>query len=179
MITIREVAIEDVPRLLEIYAPYVRDTAISFEYDVPEIKEFSTRVQCIMQKYPYLVAEEGGTILGYVYAAEFKSRQAFRWTVETSVYVDKSCRQRGVGSMLYAALEEQLRERGFQSMCACIAYTNDAEDPYLTNDSIMFHEKQGFRLVAHFHRCGWKFSRWYDMVWMEKMIGENFCHPQP
>lgn len=179
MITIREVTAEDIPFLLQIYAPYVSKTAISFEYDVPRIEEFTTRIQCIMQKYPFLVAEDGGIILGYAYAGEFKSREAFRWTVETSVYVDNSSRKKGIGTRLYIALEEKLKANGFQSMCACIAYTNDAEDPYLTNDSILFHEKQGFCLVAHFHRCGWKFSRWYDMVWMEKMIGEATDHPHP
>lgn len=110
-------------------------------------------------------------IAGYAYATEFKGREAFRWTVETSVYVERTQRQGGIGRMLYEALERELRQRGFQSMCACIAYTERDADPHLTNDSVLFHERMGFAIVGHFHRCGWKFGRWYDMVWMEKLLG--------
>lgn len=173
MIKIREVSVDDTAQLLEIYALYVRDTAISFEYTVPSIEEFHKRVLRILQKYPYLVAEEDGKVLGYAYADEFKGREAFNWTVETSIYVESGCRNSGIGRKLYDALEQELRLRGFNSMCACIAFTDDSQDPYLTNGSVNFHEKQGFSLVAHFHRCGWKFSRWYDMVWMEKLIGDE------
>ena len=171
MINIREVIPADAPHLLEIYAPYVEQTAISFEYDVPTLEEFAGRISRIASKYPYLVAEKEGRIVGYAYAGEFKGREAFRWTVETSVYVDRNQRHGGIGRMLYGALEHELRQRGFQSMCACIAYTERDGDPHLTNDSVFFHERMGFAMVAHFHRCGWKFGRWYDMVWMEKLLG--------
>lgn len=178
MIKIREVSVDDIAQLVEIYAPYVRGTAISFEYTVPSIEEFHNRVLRIMQKYPYLVAEEDGKVLGYAYADAFKGREAFNWTVETSIYIESNCRNSGIGRQLYDALERELKLRGFHSMCACIAFTDDAQDPYLTNGSVDFHEKQGFSLVAHFHRCGWKFSRWYDMVWMEKLIGDEGA-PRP
>lgn len=170
MITIRTVALSDVPNLLDIYAPYIQKTAISFEYVVPTKAEFSKRISMITPQYPYLVAEQDGRIVGYAYASEFKGREAFKWTVETSVYVDRNRRNMGVGSMLYYVLECELRKRGFNSMCACIAYTNSPDDPYLTNDSVLFHERKGFTLVGHFHRCGWKFQRWYDIVWMEKIL---------
>ena len=171
MIKIREVRTADAPHLLEIYAPYVEKTAISFEYDVPTLEEFAGRISRIASRYPYLVAEKEGRIAGYAYATEFKGREAFRWTVETSVYVDRNQRHVGIGRMLYGALEHELRQRGFQSMCACIAYTERESDPHLTNDSVFFHERMGFAMVGHFHRCGWKFGRWYDMVWMEKLLG--------
>ena len=157
MLTIRQATLADAPRLLEIYAPYVGETAISFEYAAPSLEEFQRRISSIMQRYPYVVAEENGRVWGYAYASAFKEREAFRMTVETSVYVDAACRQQGIGRQLYIALEEQLRISGFRSMCACIA----------------FHERLGFHKVAHFHRCGWKFSRWYDIVWMEKLLCED------
>lgn len=173
MIKIREVTPADAPHLLEIYAPYVEETAISFEYDVPTLEEFEGRISRILSKYPYLVAEKDGRIVGYAYATEFKGREAFQWTVETSVYVERSQRQGGIGRMLYEVLEHELRQRGFQSMCACIAYTEKEDDPHLANDSVFFHQRMGFAMAGHFHRCGWKFGRWYDMVWMEKLIGSQ------
>ena len=96
MINIREARPADAPHLLEIYAPYVEKTAISFEYDVPALEEFEGRISRILCKYPYLVAEKEGRIAGYAYATEFKGREAFRWTVETSVYVERSQRQGGI-----------------------------------------------------------------------------------
>ena len=90
MINIREAKLADAPRLLEIYAPYVEETAISFEYLVPTREEFEGRISRIVSKYPYLVAEREGRIVGYAYASEFKGREAFRWTVETSVYVERN-----------------------------------------------------------------------------------------
>lgn len=170
---IRKATFSDIPYLLEIYAPYVRNTAISFEYAEPTEEEFSRRLATIEEKYPFLVAEKEGNIIGYAYASEFKGREAFRWTVEVSVYIKQSARQCGIGRMLYSALEKDLRKRGFQSMCACIAYTDSSDDPFLTNDSVVFHERLGFRQVAHFHRCGMKFSRWYDIVWMEKLLDDE------
>lgn len=169
-VRIRKVLDEDAPRLLEIYSPYILDTSISFEYDVPELQGFSHRISLISQSYPYLVAEKDGYIVGYAYASKFKEREAFKWTVETSIYVDKNYRNHGVGNLLYRALEKELAIRGYRSMCACIAYTDSTDDPHLGNESIKFHEKMGFVKVAHFHKCGWKFSKWYDIVWMEKLL---------
>ena len=116
MLTIRQATLADAPRLLEIYAPYVGETAISFEYAAPSLEEFQRRISSIMQRYPYVVAEENGRVWGYAYASAFKEREAFRMTVETSVYVDAACRQQGIGRQLYIALEEQLHTSGFQSM---------------------------------------------------------------
>lgn len=170
MIRIRDVSINDAERLLKIYAPYVQNTAISFEYFVPSIETFAKRISRIIQKYPYIVAEENDIIVGYAYADEFKGREAFKWTVETSIYIDEKFKNKGIGRILYDCLEQKLRNNSIQSMCACIAYTERCDDPYLTNDSIIFHQKLGFKTVAHFHRCGWKFSQWYDIVWMEKLL---------
>jgi phosphinothricin acetyltransferase len=110
--------------------------------------------------------------VGYAYASAFKERAAYQWAVETSIYVDMQKRQNGVGRLLYEALEQRLREQGILNSNACISYA-EVEDDHLTNGSVHFHEKLGYELVAHFHKCGKKFGKWYDMVWMEKMLGEH------
>lgn len=169
---IRKVTVDDAKELLDIYAPYVEQTAITFEYDVPSVGEFVERIKKISSKYPYIAAVEDGKIVGYAYASAFKERAAYQWSVETSIYVDMQKRQNGVGHLLYEALEQRLREQGILNSNACISYA-EVEDDHLTNGSVRFHEKLGYELVAHFHKCGKKFGKWYDMVWMEKMLGEH------
>ena len=169
---IRRARAEDVQALIEIYAPYVEETAITFEYDVPTVKEFAERVAGIVEKYPYLVAERAGEILGYAYASSFHPRAAYGWCAEVSIYVDRNEKGSGVGGALYKRLEEALRAQGILNLNACIAYAEN-EDEYLTNDSVSFHAHMGYGMVGRFHRCGFKFGRWYDMIWMEKMIGEH------
>ena len=169
---VRDVQIQDAEALLAIYAPYVELTAITFEYDVPTVDEFRRRITDISKRYPWLVAEDNGRIVGYAYASAFKERAAYQWAVETSIYVDRNERGMGPGKLLHETLEETLRERGILNMNACIAYT-DKEDEFLTLDSVRFHERLGYSKVAHFHQCGRKFGRWYDMIWMEKLIGEH------
>lgn len=171
-ITIRTAKPDDAPRLLEIYAPYVRNTSITFEYIVPAVGEFRTRVAKTLENYPYLVAECGGTVLGYAYAGAFKERAAYGWAAELSVYVDKDFCGQHIGSALYARLGEMLKRQNVTNLYACVTYS-DAEDELHDNGSIRFHEKEGFALTAHFHKCGYKFSRWWDMVWMEKFIAPH------
>lgn len=169
---IEEVNIEDAKELLEIYAPYVEKTAITFEYDVPDLEDFENRIRNTKKKYPYIKAVEDGKIIGYAYAGVFKGRRAYDTSVETSIYVKMSERSKGTGKLLYAELEKQLRNMGIVNMYACIAYTEN-EDEYLTNDSEHFHEKLGFVRCGTFHKCAYKFNRWYDMIWMEKFINEH------
>ena len=135
-ILIREATPEDAPRLLEIYAYYVERTAITFEYDVPSVKEFRDRILHTKEKYPYLV---------------------------------------GLGRKLYEALEEELKARGILNLYACIGVPakNAEDDEYLDHNSEQFHAHMGYTTVGRFHLCGYKFGRWYDMIWMEKMIGEH------
>ena len=115
-------------------------------------------------------------ILGYAYAGSFGSRAAYDWTTELSVYLRMDCRGGGIGALLYHALEQELNRRGFCSAEACIAYI-DPEDEYLTQGSVRFHERLGYRMVGCFDRCAYKFGRWYDMVWMEKFIGSHETPP--
>lgn len=170
-VTIRTAKPEDAEALLRIYAPYVEETAISFEYETPSVEEFSRRIQKTMEKYPYLVAELDGEPVGYCYVSEFKSREAYGWDVETTIYIRRNCRQCGVGRKLYEKLETILRVQNMLNLNACIAYPHP--------ESIAFHEKMGYETVAHFHKCGYKLGKWLDIVWMEKMLSEHPDVPKP
>lgn len=172
MISIRTATEDDAEELLAIYAPYVEQTAITFEYDVPSEDEFRKRISHTLEKYPYLVAEENGKIAGYAYVSPFKERAAYDWSVETSIYVDMAQKRKGIGRLLYDRLEEILKKQGILNVNACIGYPQ-IDDEYLTKDSVHFHERLGYHMVGTFHQCGYKFGRWYDMVWMEKFIGEH------
>ena len=171
-INIRPATLDDAAAIQAIYAPYVAETAISFEYDVPSVGEMARRMACFSQKYPYFVAEEDGRIVGYAYAHAFHERAAFQWSVETTIYVDRHEKRKGIGRILHDALEEALKAQGILNLNASIAYI-EQEDEHLTHDSVRFHERMGYKTVAHFHQCGRKFGRWYDMIWMEKLIGEH------
>lgn len=171
VLDIKPVRADDCGALLEIYAPYVTDTAITFEYEVPSHDEFEERIEKIAAVYPYIKAVgEDGTILGYAYASRFKDRKAYDRAVETTVYVRQDCRRKGIGRALYIALERSLRDMRILNMNACISVPS-TDDAYLTKDSVYFHENMGFDLVGRFHNVGYKFNRWYDVIWMEKMIG--------
>lgn len=167
---IRDASPADAGEILVIYAPYVEQTAISFEYDVPELEEFRERIVNIQKRFPYLVAVEDGKIIGYCYVGTFHARKAYDQSVETSIYVAQDCRRGGVGRALYEALEERLKAQGIKNLYACIAYPAEENDPHLTRDSVYFHEKLGYTTCGRFHECGIKFDRWYDMVYMEKIL---------
>ena len=168
--TIRPATLADAEILRDIYAPYVEETAVSFEYTVPTVAEFTERMKDIMKRYPYLVAEEAGEAVGYAYASPFHEREAYSWSAELTVYLRKDQRGWGRGRLLYEKLEQILRAQNITNLYACIAWP-EQEDEYLTGASARFHERMGFRLAGMFHRCGYKFGRWYSMVWMEKEIG--------
>ena len=171
---IRDAQETDAKALQAIYAPYVEHTAVTFEYNVPSVEEFRRRIETVKRKYPWIVAEKDGRIIGYSYASAFHPRDAYQWSVETSIYVDSSMKRCGIGRQLHEVLEQRLKAQGILNLNACIAFINP-EDEYLTQDSVRFHEQLGYERVAHFHQCGKKFGRWYDMIWMEKLIGEH--HP--
>lgn len=171
-IEIRSATPRDAEELLAIYSPYVRETAISSEYDVPTVDEFRGRISKTLQRYPYLVATHEGKIVGYAYAGAFINRAAYNRSAELSIYVDRRATKSGIGGKLYRKLEEELKKMGILNVYACIAYP-EPEDNYVTLNSVKFHEHMGFLLAGRFHKCGYKFERWYDMVWMEKIIGEH------
>ncbi len=173
MMIIRKAAVSDTAELLDIYAYYVENTAITFEYDVPSPDEFRQRIEHTLEKYPYIVSVEDGRITGYAYAGPFKQRAAYAWCVETSLYVSKDARGRGIGTALLNELEGILKRQNILNVNACITAPKEQEDEYLTCASERFHEKKGYTKVATFHDCGYKFGRWYNMIWMEKMIGDH------
>lgn len=175
---IRSARVEDAADLLAIYAPYVEHTAITFEYEVPSVEEFAARIEKITERYPYLVAErEDGTLAGYAYAGGFHTRAAYAWAVETTIYLAMDAKGQGLGRMLYTTLEDILRRQNIINAYACVAYPRGA-DRHLTDASVRFHEAMGYRMAGRMHECGYKFDTWYDMVYMEKMLGEHKT-PQP
>ena len=152
----------DVPAILAIYAPYVENTTVSFEYDVPCRREFMQRFYTITEQFPWLVWEENGEILGYAYAARPFPRAAYSWDAEPSIYLRQDAKGRGIGRKLYAALEEILKLQGYQVLYAIITQENDA--------SVAFHEKTGYTMLSLFPRCGFKNGRWLGVYWMEKRL---------
>lgn len=177
-IMIRPACGADAATLARIYAHYVEKTAITFEYTAPDTTEMERRRQEISQRYPYLVAESDGKVVGYAYAHAFYGREAYAWSVESSIYVDVNNRKQGVGRRLYEALEKALKSMGILNINACIAVPRNEKDPYVTNGSLHFHQRLGYTLVGRFHNSGYKFERWYDIVWMEKMLGPHTAHPK-
>lgn len=182
-VEIRIASLRDAKALLHIYEYYVKNTAISFEYEVPTIEEFKRRMTNTLKKYPYLTAVKDNEILGYAYAGPFVGRAAYDWSAELTIYLAPKKRKQGIGKKLYKALEEALAESGIQNLYACIGYP-EVPDEYLTKNSAEFHEHLGYTKAGQFHKCGYKFGRWYDMIWMEKLIGDHRAapqlqHPQP
>ena len=149
-ITIRPVTEADAEKLLSIYAPYVTDTFVTYEYTVPTVEEFRERIRNTLQAYPYFAAVENGRIIGYAYASAFHPRRAYLWSAER--------------------LEETLKQQNVQNVNACIAYPNP--------QSIAFHEKMGYRAVGKFTDCAYKLEQWLGMIWMEKMLGAHENPPK-
>ncbi len=159
---VRSATVADLPRILEIYAPYVENTAISFEYTVPTLVEFTARFLEITARFPWLLWEEDGVILGYAYGSLPFERAAYQWCAEASIYLCPPACGKGIGKRLYAELERRLRLQGYRKVYAIITTANEA--------SVAFHRAVGYRHTASFANCGYKFGRWYGTVWMEKEL---------
>ena len=177
-ITVREAEAADAARLLEIYAYYVQNTAITFEYDVPSLSEFQNRIRNTRKRYPYLVIERDGVIQGYAYAGPFVGRAAYDWSCEMTIYLDRAARKRGLGRRLYEALEARLREMGILNLYACIGWPQ-GDESLISVNSAQFHRHLGYQLVGMFRRCGCKLGRWHHMVWMEKLLPGDQDAPRP
>ena len=156
MTRIRLATLEDAAAIAQIYAPYVTDTAISFETDVVSAAQIAERMQSYDSIYPWFVAAEAGdAVIGYAYGTQFRTRAAYRFSVETSVYLEPSAQGRGLGTTLYRALLEQLIRQGFTQAIAGITLPNEA--------SVRLHERVGFRLVGVYRDIGYKLGRWHDV----------------
>ena len=162
---VRDALPTDAKALLDIYRPFVTDTAVSFELEPPTLAEFEARIENAQSRWAWLVAECAGEVAGYAYASSFRTRAAYRWTVETSAYVHPAHRGRGVAGALYGRLFDVLKEKGYCNAYAGIALPNDP--------SIAFHKSLGFAPVGVFHRGGWKFGQWHDISWWEVKLRET------
>ncbi len=158
--SIRMAVCEDLPQMLEIYAPYVLETAVSFEYTVPALTEFTNRFQSYTRQFPWLVWEEGGKILGYAYGSAPFERAAYQWCAEASIYLHPQAQGRGIGKLLYRTLEAILTIQGYQKLYAIVTSANMA--------SVAFHQAMGYRQLASFPDCGVKFGQRFGTIWLEK-----------
>ena len=152
----------DIPAILAIYGPYVLNTPYSFEYTVPTEEAFRQRFATITEKFPWLVWEEKGEVLGYAYGSLPFQRAAYAWCCEVSIYLSPKIHGKGIGRKLYAALESLLFQQGYRVIYSVITSENQ--------HSVDFHAKVGYRFVAELPNCGFKFGRWLGIIWMEKRL---------
>lgn len=160
----------DAVRLLEIYAPYVLETPISFETEVPELSEFKQRIQDTSAKFPWLVCETEGPIAGYAYASAHRSRCAYEWSVESTVYVDGRHHGKGIGRELYQELFRCLKAQGVVNVFAGITQPNEG--------SVRLHESLGFVPIGRFKDIGFKQGKWWDVGWWQLQL-QKPSHPSP
>ncbi len=157
---IRLATARDVEAMREIYAPYILETTVTFEYTAPTLQAFSRRFAAVTARFPWLVWEENGRVWGYAYGSAPFDREAYGWCCEVSVYLSPQIQGRGVGRQLYEALERMLFAPGFLVIYALVTTENSA--------SLAFHEKLGYRRIFTMENCGVKFGRWLGVTWLEK-----------
>ena len=161
----------DAEEILGIYKPYIENTTITFEYEVPAVEEFRERIRETLEKYPYIVCTYDGKIIGYAYAHRIWSRAAYQWDVELSVYTDGNYAGNGIGKKLYKILIEILKLQNVVNVYALITYPNE--------NSEKMHNYFGFKKIAVFEKSGYKFGKWIGVTWFEKAINEHFDNPKP
>ena len=162
---IRQVQLSDAEQILKVYAPFITDTCISFEYVVPSVEEFEQRIAGISAEYPYIVLEADGEIVGYAYAHRYLERVAYSWDVEVTIYLAPKVQGKGLGVVLYDALEKLLALQNIKNLYSCITGDNV--------HSIEMHRSMGYEFIGTFPKAGFKHDRWLDVVWMAKAIGEK------
>jgi len=160
---VRNASAADAERILSIYAPFIRDTPVSFEYTVPSVTEMAARIEELRSLAPWLVLEHEGEIAGYAYASKHRSREAYQWTVEVSAYVGEKYRRLGVAGLLYRRLFNELTNLGFHTALAGITLPNPA--------SQAFHEGLGFTPIGIYRRVGYKLGEWRDVGWWQRPLG--------
>ena len=161
---IRTARSEDAAALAAIYAPFVTGTVVSFEFDAPSVEEFQRRIEATSTAFAYVVAEvvESGEIAGYAYYGTLRSRPAYQWAAETSIYLAPAHQGRGLGSVLVEAIERLMAAQGIALSVACITSDNTG--------SIAFHERLGYEHYGEFCNCAFKLGRWMSVTWMEKQL---------
>lgn len=168
---IRLADLADAEQMLAIYAPVIRDSAISFESEPPTLDELGGRVERTLLQWPWLVYEANGRVLGYAYASQFRAREAYQWTTEVTVYVDSTRHRGGVGRGLYTSLLACLSLQGYRLAIAAITLPNAA--------SVGLHEHLGFRRVGVFDSVGYKLGRWHDVGFWQLALTEFGHDPSP
>lgn len=168
--TIRLAEKQDVTGILEIYAPFILDTAVTFEESVPEEESFWERIQGIMAELPFLVCEIDGRIAGYAYASGYRSRASYRWTKEVSVYIHPDFQRKKVAHALYTSLNEMVRYQGIADLLAIITMPNEP--------SVAFHEYFGYRKCAEFSKVGYKMGQWQNVGWFELFLQDESKPPR-
>lgn len=169
--TIRRATAADAERIQAIYAPIVRDTAISFEAVVPDVAEIRRRIEALEDRYPWLVFEADRDVLGYAYASSHRTREAYRWCVELAVYVDDNHHKRGIGRALYSALFDLLRRQGFVNAYAGITLPNAS--------SLALHQSLGFEPFGTYRRIGFKLGQWHDVAWLHLRLQDPPAPEEP
>ena len=155
----------DAAGILAVYAPYIRETAVTFETEVPAPDAFTARVAGICADFPYLVLEADGELAGYAYAHRQAERAAYAWNAELSIYLAGKWRGKGLGAPLYRLLERLLAMQGYVNLYGVITASN--------RGSIAMHEKLGYRQIGLHEKTGWKFGQWHDVAWLYKRVGEG------
>ena len=159
---VRDATVDDAEACVAIYAPYVENTAITFEIEPPTVEVMAGRIESALRTHAWLVLEEQGRVVGYAYGGPFKTRAAYRWSCEVSVYLELGRRRTGGGRVLYDALLARLAERGYRTAAAGMTLPNDA--------SVGFHRAMGFEPVGTYRRIGWKNGTWHDVAWTQKTL---------
>jgi L-amino acid N-acyltransferase YncA len=165
MLTVRDASGRDAAPCAEIYAPYVTDSAISFEDEPPSPGEMARRIAAAVRTHAWLVLEDEGRVVGFAYGTPFRARAAYRWACEVSVYLELGRRRTGGGRMLYDALLTRLTERGYRVAMAGMTLPNDA--------SVGLHRAMGFQPVGTYRRIGFKHGAWHDVAWTQRTLAEG------
>lgn len=166
---VRDASVDDAEACAAIYAPYVTDTAITFELEPPSPAVMAERIDRALRSHAWVVLEDQGRVVGYAYGGPYKERAAYRWSCEVSVYTAWGRRRTGAGRLLYFALFARLSARGFRTAVAGMTLPNEG--------SAGLHRAVGFEPIGIFRQVGWKFGRWHDVAWMQRPLAEGAGPP--
>lgn len=166
---IRLASLADSASILDVYAPFITDTVITFEYDIPTVAEFGKRITNIQKKYPWLVCEVNGVVVGYAYASEYRERVAYDWSVDFTIYIKPEYHRKNIGKALYSALVEILILQGYYNAYAGVTIPN------INSESI--HQSLGFKAIGVYQNVGYKFGKWLDTKWFELIMQDHSTSP--
>jgi phosphinothricin acetyltransferase len=152
----------DAKAIVDIYRPYILNTAITFEYEEISVEDFIKRMKIVQEQFPWLVCEVDGEVVGYAYCAKFKERAAFAWDCECSVYIKESAHRMGIATALYTKLIELVKRQGYYNIYSLITYPHES--------SVALHKKFGFREVGIYKKTGYKMGQWWDLIVLEKQL---------